>query len=427
MKVNFSTTNSFQGAPMYSYYSIGNTAQPVAADITPGCSQTQNNYATSPNFASRNYFLGTNPIGGTSYLRLGNKTINGKEYYQYQLNNGTTVLIRPDDKSDSASISTSVKNASYGFSSPFNNMTEAHLFEHLCGNNQLNNNGYFQRIDDGLSGNEIRLVAEVNPSDLKNIINSQANTLYKDNFTQEVFDREKQALNIELALKGNRGGNRNEINDIDLNHLRQIRNKLVKPSNIEIIVEGNVNPEDVMRDISQTTANIPSAQIQPLQDINYQKNNVYSGNDLSVAGLTLKTGNLNSADKTKTLAVLNLIKILAETSDKINLDSQARAYSYGGNIGVCDTGDGSLALVYENETFTQNQKTLENIYKSNFEKLKYTRISEEDLNAAKKSLAYNFDILCYNCKTPKQEILKAAENINLQDIYSVINSLSPVQ
>ena len=70
-------------------------------------------------------------------------------------------------------------------------------------------------------------------------------------------------LNITLAE------NRNEIDNIALNHLRALRNIMINPNNLKIIIEENVNPDIFAQQISATKANTEAINVRKLPTTPY--------------------------------------------------------------------------------------------------------------------------------------------------------------
>ena len=374
------------------------------------------------------HYLDRNYLDNYNYIKLGDKKINDKIYQVFKLQNGTIVKIRQDKDAKYNEISTSIKGAGYSPRNPnnkFQNLTESHLFEHMFFCSTCLSNGCYQTVDDGEDANSVRLIVKnEEENDIKNIVDKQMQQIYFAKFDQEVFDRERQTLNIELYHKKNRAGKRSEIENIDLNKLRQIRNSLVVPQNIEITVEGNVNPLKVVSDLSYTTANIKKTQINKLPDIKYERKDLYLGDEVADVEKICVVEKLQDFDDKKMIATLLLIKTLAFTSDKINLDSEIRALTYGTDIFI-EKDKSKYIFGYSDLTFKDNANKLYQHFESNLQKLKMSEFTQEDLENAKRNLKLNPERFYYDevCNLSKEELFESLEDISLADVQSIINKL----
>ena len=366
-------------------------------------------------------------LNNYNYLKLGNKIINNQEYQVFRLQNGTIVNIRQDKNAKYNTIASSIKNASYNSKNPnnkFQNLTESHLFEHMFGNFSLNN-GYYEALDDGEKGDCIRFIVKNDEaSSIKNIVENQMQQIYFAKFDEETFSRERQALNIELYHKNDCAGKRSEIENIDLNKLRQIRNSLVIPQNIEITIDGNVNPIKVISEISRTNANIKKSQIEYLSNINYENNDLYQGNNVSDVEKTYYVEKPSDIDDKKMIAILSLIKTLALSSDNVNLIAEARNLTYGTDI-YLEKDLSKYIFRYSDMTFSQNADDLDFIFMKNMQKLKDSNFTQKELDDAKINLKLNADMF-YDEKTfnlSKEEICENLDKVSLSDIQLVIDNI----
>ena len=415
MKVSGSSYSNFCG------FNLKNRADNKSATATDDVP----NYKFYPSYIMNATWLPSS-FGIKSYTKLENKTVDGIEYQQYKLSNGTTVLINPNPNAEMTSVSTSVKNALFK-NGMFNTTTEAHLFEHMLGENSLINNGYFQRVLDGTSENDVQFITNCNDTnDIKNIINNQTKLIYNNDFSQEVFDIEKQTLNFELAFKTNGFGNRSDLENMDLNHLRQIRNQLIRPDNIEIIIDGNVNPEKIMYELSDTAANTPITKIKKLNNSDFNKIKVYEGDDIEK--VQVKAKSKKSLNKNKTITALFLARTLALYSEKTDLASKSRTLAYGPYIAIRKNKHNGFNFIYENKTFGPNKDKLKNEYEKNFEKLKLNNFDNNDLENAKKILLCNLNLF-YDLDEDLQELISKedlianVEKMSLRDVKRAIRRL----
>ena len=369
-----------------------------------------------------------------TYTKLENKVIDGKEYNQYRLNNGTVLLLKNIPELKNVRVSTGITPDK----SLFKNNTEEHLFEHMfCGNNQpvsvgFNNGGKFVSLNDGPKGQQVCFDVVTSDDDLKSVIEEQTKVFYQSDFSPEIFDREKQALNIELAIKTKPFGNREEIDSIDLNHLRQIRNQSVKSNNMEIMVEGNINPDELTEQISTSSVNINPKDVVQLQDVTFQNGQVSKSQTTSIS-ISKNYTKPENMDEVTFQTTLEAIKLLSVFSDKTDFNNKTRSLCYGGNARV-EKNDQGYSIVYDNETLNDMKSQLETLSQENIDLINSKPFTEQDVENVKQFIKnapdYMFsDYLVHEGR--KQAVLDNIDNLTLENINSVIenskNNASSIQ
>lgn len=424
---SYSQLNMYRTTMPFNQYNYEGFQTPPIVPATQNIPfSSKNSFISNDTFVPSQTYNSTllNNVNQTNSIsKLGTRVINGKSYSQYKLQNGTTVLIHSNPYLSKTNVSTSINVDNRLFS----NATEAHIFEHmllgdkLCENVGFNK-GYFYTVDDGEQGNQVRFnLTGAKNENVASIVNDQVNHIYNTPFAEKVFNREKQALNIELASKQNAYGNRNEIDSLDLNHLREIRNIMIKPNNLEIIVEGNVNPDILAQQISKTQANKAANNVRKLPMITYDKIQSVSKDTPENVVLKSIVVKPQKMDDAKFQASLEIIRLLALFSDKMNFNERVRTLCYGPDIRISKM-DNMYFFNYDNVTLPENANSLLQESKNNLTRLKNNNFTENDLNNAKNYIK--------NC--PKYMLSSYLQNVNLgniiddvtlEDLQTVIDSI----